>query len=237
MESPESFRNFLESSNIAIATRRSVASRATCCRRAPIPWLSRVAGTRPRPRKVGSGQYPLASKATFQAGFELNPLTPRSLAAAGKRALRPLLNSTWVKEASAAAWQTKTANPRSKSKPQVPDARPAHFVYSGSAMLRMSKDKLRELPKSVPGVADIYPNRTINVPPTSKSLSLPPVVTDNKSNAWGLAKSGALAAGGVFGARGSGAVVAISIRVSMPSTQTWPVKLRTSRSSMIMAVW
>jgi subtilisin family serine protease len=58
-------------------------------------------------------------------------------------------------------------------------------------------------------VADIYANRTVKVPPVFKATSLPLVVEDNKCYTWGLAKSGALASWGAFGAKGKDVLVAV----------------------------
>lgn len=75
-------------------------------------------------------------------------------------------------------------------------------------MLQLSKDDLKAL-KQIPNVADVFPNRTVKMPPVAKSQKLPRVVEDNKANTWGLAKTGALAAWGAFDARGEGALIAI----------------------------
>jgi subtilisin family serine protease len=80
---------------------------------------------------------------------------------------------------------------------------------SGSAVLELSRDELKELPKQITNIADIFPNRVVKVPPVAKATALPQVVEDNKANTWGLDKTGALAAWGAFGAQGQGAVIAI----------------------------
>lgn len=130
------------------------------------------------------------------------PLVEKAIGTAGAEALNALLQSDWVANAVAGKQTTKKS-----TKTQRPE--PVHFKLSGSAVLELTKDQLKELPSNVLKIADIYPNRRVRVPPVAKATSLPHVVEDNKGHTWGLAKSGALAAWGAFGARGKGAVVAV----------------------------
>jgi subtilisin family serine protease len=97
----------------------------------------------------------------------------------------------------------------SKKSAKTKRPEPVHFDLSGSAVLQLTKEELKKLPNEVPSIADIFPNRRVRVPPVAKAAALPAVVEDNKSNAWGLAKTGAMAAWGAFGARGNGALIAV----------------------------
>lgn len=117
----------------------------------------------------------------------------------GVEALRPLLNSDMVNALTA---HKSGASTKRRSGP-------VHFPLSGSAVLDLSKDELKSLPANVPNIADIYPNRVVKLPPVAKAKALPRIVEDNKANTWGLAKTGALAAWGAFGARGKGAKIAV----------------------------
>jgi subtilisin family serine protease len=131
---------------------------------------------------------PLAAN-LFLAAETLTPLAAESLRTRGTSALKPLLESAWVKGT------------------RQPQAVP--LVMSGSAVLELSKDELRELPRQIGNIADIFPNRVVKVPPVARATTLPRVVEDNKANTWGLEKTGALAAWGAFEARGKGSVIAI----------------------------
>ena len=83
------------------------------------------------------------------------------------------------------------------------------FWSSKSARMSMTKDDLYKIPKEVPNISSVYPNRLIKMPPVTKSNSLPAIVEDNKGYTWGLAKTGALATWGVFEAKGDGVKVAV----------------------------
>jgi hypothetical protein len=79
------------------------------------------------------------SASLFLATEVLSPLAEEGLRDRGKSALKPLLDSDWVKG---------TTQPK-----------PVHFEMSGSAVLELSKDELIELPKQIPNIADIFANR------------------------------------------------------------------------------
>jgi subtilisin family serine protease len=110
------------------------------------------------------------------------------------------LESNWVKSIAAPAGAL--------SGQPAPD-KPVHFWSSGSAVLNLTKRQLTQLPAHLPEASDVYPNRVVRVPPVFRSTTLPPAVEDNKANTWGLARTGALACWGAFGARGKGVKVAV----------------------------
>ena len=83
------------------------------------------------------------------------------------------------------------------------------FWTSRSIVMDMKKIDLENLARSMPGIADIYPNRVVRIPPVNKARGLPIEVDENKAYTWGLAKTGALASWGVYNAKGSGSIVAI----------------------------
>ena len=123
----------------------------------------------------------------------------------GQMALKPLMESDWVKDRVACSEQGRSDVRKKLERHPTP----VHFLASGSAVLEVSHDELAALPEQIPQCVDIYVNRTIRVPPVAKADGLPPVVQDNKSNTWGLARTGALSAWGVFGAKGQGVKVAV----------------------------
>jgi subtilisin family serine protease len=148
------------------------------------------------------GESNMVSAPLFLASQAVRPFLGEDLAAVGTTALQSLLQSDWV-----AAIASKRDPARRGGRSQRP--RPVMFPTSGSAVMEMSRDELRELPTQVPNIADIFPNRTVRVPPVAKAADLPAVVEDNKANTWGLQATGALAAWGAFGTRGQGARIAV----------------------------
>jgi subtilisin family serine protease len=82
---------------------------------------------------------------------------------------------------------------------------------SSSIALDLTREQLKRLPEEVGAnlIADIYPNRTLRVPPVQKLDTLPPEVADNRVSAWGLEKTGAMACWGAYEARGAGVKVAV----------------------------
>jgi subtilisin family serine protease len=107
----------------------------------------------------------------------------------GKRALPGLLKSAWLHERG------------SKSAP-------ISFNAFGTAVVEVEKSDLSKL-KEMKGVGAVFPNRVVRRPPVSKAADLPRAVLDSPGYTWGLARTGALAVWGAYGATGKGTKVAI----------------------------
>ena len=190
---------------VQAATALVEARQAVTSARAFVPPAKSKLRLSPRGRITASSKRSLAQSGSssaplFLATDHMQPALTADLRAKGLASLAPLLSSKWVRKVC-----RRTPAPRGKQRSTVP----VHFPLSGSAVLDLTVDELNELPAQVAGIADVFPNRIVRVPPVAKADELPAAVVDNKVNTWGLARTGALAAWGVFGARGKGARVAI----------------------------
>lgn len=205
MKTKEELSEYLELTSESIDQRRVVTSARQLV---PPPQKELRVGSKggltPAARKnlELSNSLPAAA---FLATQALGLARYDSLVQAGVKALIPLLESDWVKTAITNA-QTTSAPKKSRTSKHKS---PVNFPLSGSAVLKLGKDELRNLPKNVDDIADIFVNRPVRIPPVAKSPELPRVVQDNKANTWGLAKTGALASWGAFESRGEGALVAV----------------------------
>jgi subtilisin family serine protease len=132
------------------------------------------------------------------ATAEVGAVTKRGLISSGERALRPIFQFDAAKrsvEEIAARKTTTTGRPT--------------FWASRSVLLELEPGDLARLPNEVPAAADIYPNRTLQIPPVVKVKTVPQRAVDNKASAWGVSRIGALSAWGAYGARGRGVRVAV----------------------------
>ena len=136
----------------------------------------------------------------------LQYFTTEMLKQLGLESLQPLLESDIVKQGVAEAVDALT---RSRRRTVPPTAEPVPIWASNSALLTLPRDVIKDLPAQVPGILDIFPNRRLYVPPIVASQELPSAVTDNDTCAWGLHKTGALAAWGAYGAKGQGVLVGL----------------------------
>jgi hypothetical protein len=199
MQTSDELENYLQAATEAIDSRRAVTSARTLVPPSKQQLKVGVKGMITPAAKRQLQQSDPSSAQVFLATEMIKPLATAGLRKIGLEALVPLIQSDFVVRAIASALPVGAAKGKG----------PSHFPISGSAVLQLSKDELAKLPENVPNIADIFPNRPVRVPPVAKSATLPRVVEDNKANAWGLAKTGALASWGVFGARGKGALIAI----------------------------
>jgi subtilisin family serine protease len=200
MNSQDDLGKYLAETSEAIRQRISAVSARALVPPARDTLTTGVGGAITPAAKKKLEHSPSSVSRTFLASLAIKTLEDQELVDLGLRALKPLLESSWVKALVAGAAAAGTYPAR---------AEPVHFWSSSSAVLDLTKDQLVELPAHVPGVADVYPNRAIRVPPVYRSASLPPAVEDNKANTWGLARTGALACWGVFGAKGKDVTVAV----------------------------
>ena len=136
-----------------------------------------------------------ASIASQVAALRMATDSQANLVTRGMHAIQPLLDSQFVQEAI--------------QNVQPANVRPLHFWSSGSVVLELRKDDLRQLPDNLSGIADIFPNRVIHAPPLVVTSKLPQVVEDNKASAWGVRMIGALSAWGAYGARGEGVKIGL----------------------------
>lgn len=88
-------------------------------------------------------------------------------------------------------------------------AAPVAFPDARSAALRISKDDLNRLTSEVDGVAAVFRNQRVTIPPVSRERGLPLAVSDNLAHVWGVSRTGAMACWGAFEARGKGVKVAV----------------------------
>jgi subtilisin family serine protease len=208
METEDDLKDYLRATTDVIDKRRAVTSARELIPPAKDEMRVGSQGAiTPAAAKRLEGADPLAA-GLFLASQAIKPLAEEGLKTLGLNALRPLIESDWV---STVLTARAPAVPRKKGTRSSASKRPTpvHFPLSGSAVMSMTKDELKDLPTKVSNIADIFPNRPVRVPPVAKATSLPKVVEDNKANTWGLAKTGALAAWGAFGARGKSALVAV----------------------------
>ena len=115
----------------------------------------------------------------------------------GHRALKQLM-----------AWAPSAAVD-SNSKSTQAKALPMAFTASGSAVLSVGRDALHKLPTEVPNIAAVYRNQRVTLPPTVRAKGTPRAVWDNRGHTWGVARTGALACWGAYGARGKGLKIAV----------------------------
>ncbi|MCZ6697392.1 MAG: S8 family serine peptidase, partial [Planctomycetota bacterium] len=151
-------------------------------------------------RELREAEQSMVSQVASRA---VKSITQKVLRDAGLGFLEPLISSDLVMEAISRS--SRGARKKRKSlKRSVPQ-----FWSSASAVLELSKDHLHKLPREVSKIADIFPNRTLKVPPVVEITSLPKNVDDNKTSAWGVHAIGALSAWGAYGSRGKGVKVAV----------------------------
>lgn len=82
------------------------------------------------------------------------------------------------------------------------------FWPSRSAYLELDRDDLARL-ATVSGLAAVYPNARVTLPPVTAAKEIPTAVLENSASSWGVAAVGALAAWGAYGARGAGVTVGV----------------------------
>lgn len=127
----------------------------------------------------------------------------------GLAALRPLVQSDFVRDALARVVDQASAKSKSKSKSRPASAEPLQMWTSSSAVFILSRDDLAKLPEQELDIADIYPNRTLYVPPIVRPAMLAGSVDDNKASAWGVRTIGGLSSWGAYGKRGEGILVGL----------------------------
>ena len=86
---------------------------------------------------------------------------------------------------------------------------PLYLPTSGAAALTLTSADAKRLVSEVEGVAAIYRNRRVSKPPVARSSEEIAAVRDNLAHTWGVARTGAMACWGAFGARGKGIKVAV----------------------------
>ena len=87
--------------------------------------------------------------------------------------------------------------------------KPHSFWTSQSILLRMTKKELSSLPETVKNIRDIRPNRKLAVPIIKNNKPLLVESEDRLSTTWGLERTNAFGAWGVYGAEGQGVTVGV----------------------------
>ena len=120
--------------------------------------------------------------------------------------LKSMLKTTELKP-TLARMESKFGKPQSgsKSSKYVPPS----FWSSKSMLLQMTKSELTALPKAMPNVRDIHVNRKLSIPIVKESKPLAIESEDRLSTTWGLGKTNAFGAWGVYGAEGQNVTVAV----------------------------
>ncbi|MCP4147443.1 MAG: hypothetical protein GY757_06805 [bacterium] len=108
--------------------------------------------------------------------------------------VKQLMDSDIVKGALAAA----VGRTRKKTKKDKLPEGFNTFWSSHCATLKLIKDQLNKLSKSVGNIAAVFPNRIVQLPPIMKVSNIPHPIQDNKTSSWGIEKIGALAAWGAY---------------------------------------
>ncbi len=78
-----------------------------------------------------------------------------------------------------------------------------------SVFAELTKDELAALRNEADTVLNVYPNVRFKQPDYARLASLPATVIDNKTSAYGIEASGAMAAWGAYGSKGAGVRIAV----------------------------
>jgi len=199
----ETTRSLLETASEAIRRRRM----ATSAREALPPEAGRLTSAAARKGRTAKRRRPREAEPSMAlqlAGQGTVGIAKEIMKTEGLRFLNPLLESGFI-------MQSMEKTRRGSKTRRATKARPSYFWSSASALLELDKDALWKLPDEVPEIADIYPNRTLSVPPVVKidPAKLPQQVKDNKTSAWGIHAIGALATWGAYGAKGKGVKIGL----------------------------
>jgi subtilisin family serine protease len=122
-------------------------------------------------------------------------LTISQLRNDGLRSVKPLVQSEIAYKSAV----------RQKKESEEPDS----LWISRSVVLDLTKDELVQLPKDIPDIEGIFPNREVRMPPVDKPTTIPLAISDNKSSSWGIEKIGAMSTWGAHGIKGRGVTVAV----------------------------
>ncbi len=87
--------------------------------------------------------------------------------------------------------------------------KPTTYWTSQSMLLRLTKQELESLPQEIPSIRDVHINRTLSVPIVKVSKPLAVEMEDRLSTTWGIERTNAFGAWGVYGAEGQGVTVAV----------------------------
>ena len=142
-----------------------------------------------------------------------------SMRTEGLRLLDPLFESDVVKSAQASSME------RARREKFDQDRQPPGFRRSWSsrsAVLKMNRDGLSKLPKTVSGISGVFPNSQVSLPPVAEVTRVPREIEESPSSAWGIEKIGALSAWGAYGTRGNAVKGQPPIKVAVLDTGVDP---------------
>ncbi|MCP4505367.1 MAG: S8 family serine peptidase, partial [Fuerstiella sp.] len=119
-----------------------------------------------------------------------------------------MLKSPQIKQS--LARMEKTYNNRKSKRTTVKSKfKATPFWTSQSMLLQLTKKELQSLPNEVQNIRDIRPNRKLSVPVIRANKPLAIETEDRLSTTWGLERSNAFGAWGVYGAEGQGVTVGV----------------------------
>ena len=145
----------------------------------------------------------LASNSMTSQVVGLNVIASRDLGelrTAGLSALQPLRETTFAKKSAQQEEDTRARRRTSSRTKRRLGFRPSWS--SRSALLRVARDDLRELAASVDGIAGIYANGTISVPPVAKVDDTSHDSATGMPSTWGVERIGALSVWGAYHTKG-----------------------------------
>lgn len=125
---------------------------------------------------------------------------------AGAEPARPALSG--VRRANTAALEPLLATDAVRGARESRHGAVTTFWPSRSAYLELDRDDVARL-ATLPGLAAVYPNTQLSLPPVTTAKELPTAVLENSASSWGVTAVGALASWGAYGARGAGVTVGV----------------------------
>lgn len=181
---------------------RTAASQAISRRRlsrSPRELLPQERGKKPTSKNRNASAYAWLGKKDVQHAteqvFKLAGLDDQSR-------LKELIANDVVQRVLAAM-----AEPGKKSGKRIPEPKP---LYAAKAMpLQIERDMVMDLMMSMDGIQGIHMNRKLQLPTVMEVKPLAEESVDTLGSTWGILKSNALAAWGLYGARGQGVKVGI----------------------------
>jgi subtilisin family serine protease len=174
--------------------RRSLSLTARDCLPADREPANTATVATPRPALRIDADSVRGSLSTSAA--DIQPRPTGDLIDTAKHRLEPLLENSRVQQTL-------------ETEHEAPEEVAEKLWASTSLVLDLSVADLKALAEEVPGIAGIYPNRMMRVPPVAEALNLPAKVLESRAASYGVRMIGALSAWGAHGARGGGVRVAI----------------------------
>jgi subtilisin family serine protease len=185
--------DFVQTAANAVGQRALSSSARDCL---PLDRAPKETMTRATPRRTARvDAFALRGSLLANAeGQEAVPSTIDDLRAAAATRMQPLLADTRVQRA-----VRETSGEEAVGQ----------LWAASSLAVELSVDELKALAQDVPGIAGVYPNRRLRVPPIVESVNLPEKVREARASSYGVRMIGALSAWGAHGVRGAGVKVGV----------------------------